>query len=74
MVGLLVFDSILVFFDAFYFTHKVIIIYLLFYGTEIIYFASTSHNIYSLSLSFSLLVLNFKFTCVETRERAYVTY
>ena len=27
MVGLLVFDSILVFFDTFYFTHKVIIVF-----------------------------------------------
>lgn len=48
MVGLLVFDSIIVFFDPFFFTHKVIII---FAYDEATIFASTSHNNPSPSLN-----------------------
>lgn len=59
MVGLLVFDSILVFFDIFYFTHKVIF---LLYETQTILLPL--HIIL-----LSLLVLNFKFTCVLRLER-----
>lgn len=66
MVGLLVFDSILVFFDAFFFTHKVIIIFVYEKAT----FLLPLHIIISLSLSLCLHVnLKYKPTAFKTLER-----
>lgn len=70
MVGLLVFDSILVFFDTFYFTHKVIIHHLLYNvycGTETLLLPL--HIIITLSH----LILNLNLTCIEPRERGNKT-
>jgi len=62
MVGLLVFDSILVFFDAFFFTHKVIIIFV----NEKATFLLPLHIIISLSLSLCLHVnLKYKPTALK---------
>jgi hypothetical protein len=74
MVDLLVFDSILVFFDTFYFTHKVIILHLLFIecGTQIVYILLPLHIIFS--LSFSHLVLIFNLTCIQDRYRGKKKY
>jgi len=75
MVGLLVFDSILVFFDTFYFTHKVIIHHLLYNVTLLLPLHIITH---SLSFDFKFqLILNFNFTCIEPREgkkQAYAAY